>query len=353
MIHAELKVIGGKHGGKVIPLAAGKFLIGRERDCHLRPNSEMVSRHHCVFTTDDFTVRLRDLGSTNGTIVNGSPIRGEVVLNPGDHVLIGKLEFEVLIGMAEPSVEAPAAVPGLNEDTAQLSAGETMFEMPSSAAIAGSDTTVMSAPSEETQTEYPTFPDGSYDPNSYDPNAAYPQPAGYDPAYGYDPNAAAAYGNPAYPGADWQSAYPGYAPGYPPQPGYPYGVPQGGYPGYPQVPPGYGGYPQPPYAPPGYPQQPMYGQPMPPAGMPAQGYPQAYPVQPPQGQVPGGQGMVGPAGRQVVVPPVRLPDPTESGAAAVPAAPAQGAAPNPAAAAGEVMPSQSAADIIKAYRNRR
>ena len=59
MLQAELKVLGGKQAGKSIALGK-KFLVGRESDCHLRPNSDMVSRHHCVFTLDDYTLRVRD-----------------------------------------------------------------------------------------------------------------------------------------------------------------------------------------------------------------------------------------------------------------------------------------------------
>ena len=94
MIEAELHVIGGKHSGQVIPLNRRKFLIGRETDCQLRPNSELVSRHHCVFAIDEFSVRLRDLGSTNGTTVNGERLVKETTLSRGDRVVVGNLEFE-------------------------------------------------------------------------------------------------------------------------------------------------------------------------------------------------------------------------------------------------------------------
>src|SRR3990172_4146736 len=97
MLQAKLRVVGGKHHGKTIPLGTSKFLIGREQDCQLRPNSELVSRHHCVFNVDDFTVRLRDLGSTNGTFVNDNRVRGEMTLKAGDRVRVGKLDFEVVI----------------------------------------------------------------------------------------------------------------------------------------------------------------------------------------------------------------------------------------------------------------
>ena len=102
MLRAELKAVGGRHDGKLIPLEVDrKFLIGREQDCHLRPNSESVSRHHCCFTLDAFCLRVRDLGSTNGTLVNGEPITGQLQLNQGDRVAVGPLEFEVMLSESD------------------------------------------------------------------------------------------------------------------------------------------------------------------------------------------------------------------------------------------------------------
>lgn len=132
MVAAELKVVGGKHAGQVIPLNRRKFLIGREQDCQLRPNSEMVSRHHCVFSVDDFSVRLRDLGSTNGTLVNGERIRKETVLSSGDRIVIGNLEFELVVRAGVTASEADSkVVPSValaNEETRVTS--RTVLEMP-------------------------------------------------------------------------------------------------------------------------------------------------------------------------------------------------------------------------------
>ena len=132
MVAAELKVVGGKHAGQVIPLNRRKFLIGREQDCQLRPNSEMVSRHHCVFSVDDFSVRLRDLGSTNGTIVNGERIRRETVLIAGDKIIIGNLEFELVVraGVSVPDSDSKSlpSVSLTNEDTQVTS--KTALEIP-------------------------------------------------------------------------------------------------------------------------------------------------------------------------------------------------------------------------------
>src|SRR3954447_1263593 len=97
MLRARLRVISGKHRGKVIPIMGSKFLIGREQDCQLRPNSDLISRHHCAISVDPFTVRLRDLASTNGSFVNEQRVNGQVTLKAGDVVRVGKLRFEILI----------------------------------------------------------------------------------------------------------------------------------------------------------------------------------------------------------------------------------------------------------------
>ncbi|MFO0918300.1 MAG: FHA domain-containing protein [Planctomycetaceae bacterium] len=102
MLNAELKIRSGKYQGKSIPLTTKRFLVGREQDCQLRPNSELVSRHHCVFLVDNYAVRLRDLGSTNGTRLNGQLVRGEVVLKPGDQITIGRLVVELLVHQTTP-----------------------------------------------------------------------------------------------------------------------------------------------------------------------------------------------------------------------------------------------------------
>ncbi len=146
MLQAELKVIEGKQQGKSIPLNAKKFLIGREQDCQLRPTSDLVSRHHCVFSQDGYTVRLRDLGSTNGTFVNGERIQGQVSLNDGDRVQIGKLAFQVIIRqsaeastVAEP-VGAAAAAGALSLDDLATKPPSATSPLADSAVLGNSET---------------------------------------------------------------------------------------------------------------------------------------------------------------------------------------------------------------------
>lgn len=101
----QLVVVRGKPEGKVIPLVGPSFKIGRGETCHLRPNSEQVSREHAEFTISMDSVIVRDLGSRNGTLVNGKALTAECRLKDQDLVQVGPLTFAVGIS----DVPAPAA----------------------------------------------------------------------------------------------------------------------------------------------------------------------------------------------------------------------------------------------------
>lgn len=64
-------------------------VIGRSRDCDLRLRSGEASRRHAAVRQDRRGAVVRDLGSTNGTFVNGVRIEGRHRLAPGDRIEIG------------------------------------------------------------------------------------------------------------------------------------------------------------------------------------------------------------------------------------------------------------------------
>jgi predicted component of type VI protein secretion system len=98
---ARLRVLSGPHASETIEIRRGKLLIGREEDCHLRPESEFVSRHHCVLLLDDYTLRIRDLGSKNGTFVNGRRIgTSETILLHDDMISIGEMIGQIDLSQA-------------------------------------------------------------------------------------------------------------------------------------------------------------------------------------------------------------------------------------------------------------
>jgi hypothetical protein len=67
--------------------------IGRSPDCRLQVPSAGASRRHASVACRDGGVMLRDLGSTNGTFLNGRRIQGEAALQSGDRIRVGGLEI--------------------------------------------------------------------------------------------------------------------------------------------------------------------------------------------------------------------------------------------------------------------
>jgi len=94
-MEVTLKLLTGSSAGKEIKVPRSKFLIGRADDCHLRPHSDMVSRHHCVLLIEEGFCAVRDFGSKNGTLVNEERVVGQRELKNGDKLKIGVLEFEI------------------------------------------------------------------------------------------------------------------------------------------------------------------------------------------------------------------------------------------------------------------
>jgi pSer/pThr/pTyr-binding forkhead associated (FHA) protein len=131
----QLIVVRGKPEGKVIPLAGPKFKIGRGETCHLRPNSEQVSREHAEFTIESGAVIVRDLGSRNGTLVNGKALTTEACkLKDRDLVQVGPLTFAVSIHDAPRAAAKPAtlptASPAASAEVAQAKARPTPDDVP-------------------------------------------------------------------------------------------------------------------------------------------------------------------------------------------------------------------------------
>lgn len=87
----------GPRAGLTYVLGAGETLVGRDADSDIFLGDVTVSRHHARFIVDEHGLRVEDLGSTNGTYVNGD--RGDAfMLAPRDEVMIGKYLLLVVQG---------------------------------------------------------------------------------------------------------------------------------------------------------------------------------------------------------------------------------------------------------------
>jgi DNA-binding NtrC family response regulator len=107
-----------------------RLLIGRALDADLHLLDEKVSREHCALEEGPEGYRVRDLGSRNGTFLNGALVEGTAALRPGDQLGVGE---SVLV--FEPSFEALRARDG--ESTLVLTAGAAEGARSGSAAGAG------------------------------------------------------------------------------------------------------------------------------------------------------------------------------------------------------------------------
>jgi DNA-binding winged helix-turn-helix (wHTH) protein len=76
-------------GQRMVPLSEGENVVGRDPDCALTIPSGLVSRHHARIVVTGERATLRDLGSKNGTLVDGRQVKGDRQLAEGDEVRIG------------------------------------------------------------------------------------------------------------------------------------------------------------------------------------------------------------------------------------------------------------------------
>lgn len=79
-----------------------EFLIGRGSDCDLRLPDEAVSRHHCLLRIVGDEADVSDLGSSNGTFLNGQRIVSQVVVRTGDTLRVGPHTFIIDLGDGAP-----------------------------------------------------------------------------------------------------------------------------------------------------------------------------------------------------------------------------------------------------------
>lgn len=142
--------------GRVEPksLSIGEHVLGRDRGCALRVPSGQVSRRHCSFAVSADGVRVRDLGSSNGTWVNAERVT-EASLKAGDLVSVGPMVFVVrvddnpavidpvlLYEQGRPRVEdtpgvdqAPSAAKKLNDSSAAITTRPSLLDPEGSSII--------------------------------------------------------------------------------------------------------------------------------------------------------------------------------------------------------------------------
>jgi pSer/pThr/pTyr-binding forkhead associated (FHA) protein len=180
----------GPTPGKAFPLEKPEMFIGRDLANEIVINDPEVSRRHARLYLQNNYYVLEDMGSTNGTSVNGQRLTGPYLLRPGEQITFGERVNLVFESAVPPATQATESVQQATYPTPQ-------------------------APSAQ-PTYYPTPPAAPYNPppaqaqppayNPPQPTYA-PPPAQQAPAYAPPPVQPPAYNPPAQQGYD-AGAYP-------------------------------------------------------------------------------------------------------------------------------------------------
>ncbi len=104
---ATLVVRQGPQAGMSFPLAGNQIVIGREEGTDIALQDPEASRRHSLISWQGGQFVIEDLGSTNGTFVNGVQITGPQALNPGDSIGIGQTALVFHLPEAQARAQPP------------------------------------------------------------------------------------------------------------------------------------------------------------------------------------------------------------------------------------------------------
>ncbi len=94
---------------RAFPLPGSVTVIGRRSDCDLYIPVSSVSKRHCQLNRDKGVLKIRDLGSRNGTYLNGKRVE-EVLVQAGDRLKVGPLTFVFQIDGQPEKIDISKAV---------------------------------------------------------------------------------------------------------------------------------------------------------------------------------------------------------------------------------------------------
>lgn len=133
-----------RHRGTAYPVHRGDCILGRAPHCFIVLSAEQVSREHAVVRAVGDDLEVEDLGSRNGTRVNGRAVEGRRSLDPGDIVEIGGERLEVIRRVSREQAETEQGVaPEHPAAKAQRNILELIEELAARAAESGDRTSMI------------------------------------------------------------------------------------------------------------------------------------------------------------------------------------------------------------------
>ena len=119
-------IVEGPGQGRQWPVPATGVVVGRSPACQIQIPDVLLSRRHCELTVEGDAVRVRDLGSRNALLVNGTATT-DSLLGDGDRIACGRITLEVRRIEGEASAIAPAAFTPENGTSSTLKLGDAVF----------------------------------------------------------------------------------------------------------------------------------------------------------------------------------------------------------------------------------
>lgn len=130
--------------GSSLPVRDG-LTIGRQPGCDIVLDDHKASRRHAVLHVAGSVVEVEDLGSSNGTLLNGKPVTRRM-LRDGDEVHIGATVLRYVERMAAPAAPASPAAAAADDDDLDLFGGEAPSPAPAPSAPMAAPRPVPAAP---------------------------------------------------------------------------------------------------------------------------------------------------------------------------------------------------------------
>jgi pSer/pThr/pTyr-binding forkhead associated (FHA) protein len=128
-----LRGVSGSYFGKIVPVR-GRLVIGRGSECDLILDESEMSRRHAVIENSGDGIFLRDLGSANGTFVNGVQVR-DAVLHPDDQIAFDRNRFL----LEAPGLPGRAETPAATDEAPNITQTMQAIRLPDQAKAAPAD----------------------------------------------------------------------------------------------------------------------------------------------------------------------------------------------------------------------
>jgi pSer/pThr/pTyr-binding forkhead associated (FHA) protein len=151
-----LEIQSGKYKGKRVKVTEVEVIVGRDEGAKIRIASEEVSRKHCVLQACPDGILVKDLDSSNGTFINGRPIQGEALLEPGCTLTVGPMTFKLLGEPKSTPRPIPVKIPKVAAGDAGVQEDDIASWLSEESPVPStSDTTIIKWPSGDSSVEIP------------------------------------------------------------------------------------------------------------------------------------------------------------------------------------------------------